>query len=112
MKKAKRYQEGGITITPQQSAAPTLPGLSGYGASSNSYPFQSDAGSGGGSTGSGVSQTFNIQPTATSGEPQSTSAFKKGGKVKAKTSSKPSSKSSASRGDGIAKRGKTRGRIV
>jgi len=102
MKKVKRFQDGGITITPQENPAPVLPGLAGYGASGNTYPFQSDAGSGGGSTGSGVSQTFNIQPTAQSGEPQA-AAFKKGGSVKSGASK---------RADGCAVRGKTKGRMI
>jgi hypothetical protein len=94
-KKVKRYQEGGVTIN-QQAAPMELPGLTGYGASTNTYPFQSS-----GSTpsatdaGSGVNQTFNIQPTAQSGQPQQ---MKRGGKVK----------SASSRGDGCAIRGKTR----
>lgn len=99
MKKVKRFQEGGITIN---QPAPSLAGLAGYGESSNTYPFQSNAGaSASPSQDSGVNQTFNIQPTASTGAPE-TSAFKKGGKVS----------SASSRGDGIAMRGKTRGTMV
>lgn len=94
MKKAKRYQDGGVTINQQPAE---LPGLSSYGQSSASYPFQSTAASGGG-TDSGVNQTFNIQPTAQAGQPEQ--VMKRGGKVK------------AHRGDGIAQRGKTKGRMV
>ena len=94
--KKKRYADGGTTIVQQPQQ---LPGLSNYGGATNNYPFQSDASSGGGAAAgsSGVNQTFNIQPTAQSGaEP----AMKRGGKVK------------AHRGDGIAQRGKTKGRMV
>ena len=38
--------------------------------------------------------------------------FKKGGKVKAKTVAKPKTSKASSRGDGIAQRGKTKGRLV
>lgn len=38
--------------------------------------------------------------------------FKKGGKVKTKTISKPKVSKASNRGDGIAKRGKTKGRII
>lgn len=112
MKKAKRFQDGGITITPQQSPAAPLPGLAGYGASTGTYPFQSDASSSSGSgSGSGVNQTFNIQPTASTGAPE-TSAFKKGGTVK-KMAKGGSVKSSASRrADGCCAKGKTKGRMV
>jgi hypothetical protein len=96
-KKVKRYQEGGITIN-QQAAPMELPGLAGYGAPTNTYPFQSsgsapsatDTGSG-----SGVNQTFNIQPSAQAGQPQ---GMKRGGKVS----------SASKRADGCAIRGKTR----
>jgi hypothetical protein len=99
-KKVKRYQEGGVTINQQAPAPMELPGLAGYGASTNTYPFQSsgsapsatDTGSG-----SGVNQTFNIQPSAQAGQPAATT-MKRGGKVK----------SASSRGDGCAIRGKTR----
>ena len=92
-KKVKRYQEGGITIN-QQAPAPELPGLSGYGSSTNTYPFQSSS-AGSSDTGSGLNQTFNIQPTASSGEPVQ---MKRGGKVSA----------ASKRADGCAIRGKTR----
>jgi hypothetical protein len=98
-KKVKRYQEGGVTIN-QQATPQELPGLAGYGAPTNTYPFQSsgstpsatDTGSG-----SGVNQTFNIQPTAQSGQP-GTTTMKRGGKVSA----------ASKRADGCAIRGKTR----
>lgn len=90
-KKVKRYQEGGITIN-QPAPAQPLPGLAGYGPSSNTYPFQSSTPA---STDSGVNQTFNIQPTAQAGQPQQ---MKRGGKVK----------SASQRADGCAIRGKTR----
>jgi hypothetical protein len=38
--------------------------------------------------------------------------FKKGGKVKAKSIAKPKTSKASSRGDGIAQRGKTKGRFV
>jgi hypothetical protein len=94
-KKVKRYQEGGVTIN-QQATPQELPGLAGYGAPTNTYPFQS-SGSTPSATDSGVSQTFNIQPTAQSGQP-GTTTMKRGGKVS--TASK--------RADGCAIRGKTR----
>jgi len=96
-KKVKRYQEGGVTIN-QQAPAPELPGLAGYGASTNTYPFQSSSGSTPAATdsGSGVNQTFNIQPSASAGgEPVQ---MKRGGKVSA----------ASKRADGCAIRGKTR----
>jgi hypothetical protein len=92
-KKVKRYQEGGITIN-QPAPAPELPGLSGYGSGTNTYPFQSSS-SGSADSGSGVNQTFNIQPTASAGEP---TQMKRGGKVSA----------ASKRADGCALRGKTR----
>jgi hypothetical protein len=96
-KKVKRYQEGGITINQQAPTPMELPGLAGYGASTSAYPFQSSgATSSAADTGSGVNQTFNIQPTAQSGQPATT--MKRGGKVS----------SASRRGDGCAIRGKTR----
>jgi len=92
-KKVKRYQAGGITIN-QPSPAPELPGLGGYGSGTNTYPFQSSS-SGSSPTDSGVNQTFNIQPTASAGEPVQ---MKRGGKVSA----------ASKRADGCALRGKTR----
>jgi hypothetical protein len=98
--KKKRYADGGITIN-QPSQPQPLPGLSGYSPSAGGYPFQSDATSSGASSGSsGVNQTFNIQPTAQSGQPEQ--AMKRGGKVKAKMG----------RGDGCCVRGKTKGRMI
>jgi hypothetical protein len=98
-KKVKRYQEGGITIN---QPTPELPGLAGYGAPTNTYPFQSSAGGATGTgtdtgSGSGVNQTFNIQPSAQAGQPAATT-MKRGGKVS----------SASRRGDGCAIRGKTR----
>jgi hypothetical protein len=61
------------------------------------YPFPSTST---GTADSGVNQTFNIQPTATTGQPQ---AMKKGGKVKTKR---------MARGGGCEVRGKTKGRMV
>jgi hypothetical protein len=96
-KKVKRYQEGGVTINQQAPAPMELPGLAGYGAPTNTYPFQSSGSTASTTdTGSGVNQTFNIQPSAQSGQPATT--MKRGGKVK----------SASSRGDGCAIRGKTR----
>jgi hypothetical protein len=95
-KKVKRYQEGGVTINQQAPAQTELPGLAGYGAPTNSYPFQSSSSAPSADTGSGVNQTFNIQPTAQSGQPATT--MKRGGKVS----------SASRRGDGCAIRGKTR----
>ena len=93
-KKVKRYQEGGVTINQQAPAPMELPNLAGYGGSTNTYPFQSSA-SGSSDAGSGVNQTFNIQPTASAGEP---TQMKRGGKVSA----------ASKRADGCALRGKTR----
>lgn len=90
-KKAKRYQEGGITIN-QAAPAQPLPGISAYSPSNSIYPFQSTAPA---SSGSGSTQTFNIQPTAQAGEPMT---MKRGGKVN----------SASKRADGCAIRGKTR----
>jgi hypothetical protein len=95
-KKVKRYQDGGITIN-QPAPAPELPGLGGYGSGTNTYPFQSSGSAPSATdTGSGVNQTFNIQPSAQSGQPATT--MKRGGKVS----------SASRRGDGCAIRGKTR----
>jgi hypothetical protein len=112
MTKVKRFQDGGITITPQQSPAAPLPGLAGYGASSNTYPFQSDTGGSSGTssgTSSGVNQTFNIQPTASTGASEA-APFKKGGAVK--KMSKGKLVNSSNRGDGCCVKGKTKGRMV
>ncbi len=91
-KKVKRYQEGGVTINQQPAQ---LPGLAGYGAATNTYPFQSSSAPSATDTGSGVNQTFNIQPSAQAGQPQQ---MKRGGKVN----------SASKRADGCAIRGKTR----
>ena len=95
-KKVKRYQEGGVTINQQAPAPMELPGLAGYGAPTNTYPFQSSGSAPSATdTGSGVNQTFNIQPSAQAGQPQ---GMKRGGKVS----------SASKRADGCAIRGKTR----
>lgn len=88
MAKTKRYNDGGVT---QQ---PTYP----FG--TNVQPVAAPAGTEGMG---GVNQTFNMQPqaTATPAAPTGT-PFKKGGKVN----------SASKRGDGIAQRGKTKGRMV
>ena len=58
-----------------------------------------------GAGGSSTNQTFNIQPSASAGAPESTTnTFKRGGKV--------SSKPKMGRGDGCATKGKTKGRMV
>jgi len=94
-KKVKRYQEGGITIN-QQAAPIELPVLADYGAPTNTYPFQSSGATPSATdAGSGVNQTFNIQPSAQAGQPQQ---MKRGGKVN----------SASRRADGCAIRGKTR----
>jgi hypothetical protein len=79
--KVKRYAEGGTT---QQ---PTYPF---YGNTPQPSTTQPE---------SGVNQTFNIQPTASTGQPVQ---MKKGGKVS----------SASKRADGCATKGKTRGRMV
>jgi hypothetical protein len=83
----KRYNDGGIT---QQ---PTYP--FGTNVQQSSAPADTQA------TG-GVNQTFNMQPQATAQPAAPASTFRKGGKVKS---------SASKRGDGIAQRGKTRGRM-
>ena len=89
MTKKKRYNDGGIAGATQQ---PT-------------YPFGTNvqAATPADQSASGVNQTFNMQPQATA-QPAAPAApaFKKGGKVN----------SASKRGDGIAQRGKTRGRMV
>jgi hypothetical protein len=101
-KKVKRYQDGGMTYqdAPMQNTNMQTPSAtSGYvGNTASSYPFQSSGVSASAPTtdvGSGVNQTFNIQPSAQAGQP---AAMKRGGVVK--TASK--------RADGCAIRGKTR----
>jgi len=75
------------------------------------YPFPSTNGVD--SSQPGVNQTFNIQPTASSGQPSAPGArpkmMKKGGTVKSK--SKPKVKCMA-RGGGCEVKGKTKGRFV
>ena len=83
----KRYNDGGIT---QQ---PTYP----FGTNAPAATTTSD-----GSSAGGVNQTFNMQPQATAQPSAPTGAtFKKGGKVG----------SASKRADGIAMRGKTRGKM-
>jgi hypothetical protein len=98
-KKAKRYQDGGIVINqqPAQGQNPQAPSASSgyFGNTQSTYPFQSSSASPATDTGSGVNQTFNIQPSAQAGQPQQ---MKRGGKVS----------SASRRGDGCAIRGKTR----
>ena len=94
MAKTKRYAAGGITITPAA------------GNQSNTYPFPNSGATPSTGTGvgsamdKGMNQTFNIQPTASSGQPQQPQQrmFKKGGSVS----------SASKRADGCAVRGKTR----
>jgi len=90
MAKKKRYNDGGMTGATQQ---PTYP----FGTNVQAAAPADTQSSG------GVSQTFNMQPQATAQPAAPTSTmFKKGGKVV----------SASKRGDGIAQRGKTRGRMV
>ena len=89
--KKKRYNDGGMTGATQQ---PTYP----FG--TNVQPTTTASGTEGMG---GVNQTFNMQPQATAQPAASTGTpFKKGGKVG----------SASKRGDGIAQRGKTKGRMV
>jgi len=84
----KRYNDGGVT---QQ---PTYP----FGTNAPAATTTSD-----GSSAGGVNQTFNMQPQATAQPSAPTGAtFKKGGKVGG---------SASSRADGLAMRGKTRGKM-
>jgi hypothetical protein len=99
-KKAKRYQDGGIVINqqPVQGQNPQAPSASsGYFSNTQStYPFQSsNTAPASTDTGSGMNQTFNIQPSAQAGQPQ---GMKRGGRVS----------SASKRADGCAIRGKTR----
>jgi len=99
-KKTKRYQDGGIVINqqPAQQPNPQAPtASSGYFSNTTStYPFQSSSTAPTtADSGSGVNQTFNIQPSAQAGQPQ---GMKRGGKVN----------SASKRADGCAIRGKTR----
>lgn len=89
--KKKRYNDGGTTGATQQ---PTYP----FG--TNVQPTTTTSGTEGMG---GVNQTFNMQPQATA-QPAAPAApaFKKGGKVV----------SASKRADGIAQRGRTRGRMV
>ncbi len=81
--RVKRYADGG-NIAAQQ---PTYPF---YGNTPQPSTTQPSA---------GTTQTFNIQPTASAGQP---TQMKKGGKVS----------SASKRADGCATKGKTRGRMV
>ena len=69
-KKTKKFNTGGFTITPTETNQ------------SSAYPFTNQSvGTGmSSSEGSGMNQTFNIQPSATAGQPQQ--PFKKGGVIK------------------------------
>jgi hypothetical protein len=110
-KKTKRFAEGGITIN-QPAQIPSLPqpntGLQG------SYPFQGTASAD--SSGTGVNQTFNMQPQATAGQPAE--AMRRGGKIKAKAYKAKAYKaggvikSTKTRGCGIATKGLTKGKMV
>jgi hypothetical protein len=115
-KKTKKFNTGGLTITPTETNQ------------SSTYPFTNQSAGAGmsSSEGSGMNQTFNIQPSATAGQPQQ--PFKKGGKVKSPTmtfqtytktgkeaglKTVPAKKmakggTASSRADGCAVRGKTR----
>ena len=55
----------------------------------------------------------NTAPMATPGNPMASrpTPFKKGGKVKAKAKSAPAKSSASRRGDGIATKGKTKGKM-
>lgn len=79
----KRYADGG-EIAAQQ---PTYPFYGNQPVASTTEPS------------AGMNQTFNIQPTASAGQP---TQMKKGGKVS----------SASKRADGCATKGKTRGRVV
>jgi hypothetical protein len=81
--RVKRYADGG-EIAAQQ---PTYPFYGNQPVASTTEPS------------AGTSQTFNIQPTASAGQP---TQMKKGGKVS----------SASKRADGCATKGKTRGRMV
>lgn len=107
----KRYASGGITIS--MGGGQSSDGVFGEKANSgNQYPFPNgNAGDSPTATtqdSQGTSQTFNIQPQASaspSGDNQTgAKMFKRGGAVKSTGASK--------RGDGIAQRGKTKGRMV
>lgn len=88
-RRAKKYALGGEIDAPQQ---PTYP-----------FSLNQTPGGGGDSGAGGVNQTFNIQPQAMNEPPGSGGTiFKKGGKVI----------SASRRADGIAVRGKTRGKMV
>ena len=101
--KIKKYADGGMTMGVQQ---PT-------------YPFYGNQPQAGGQNG-GVNQTFNMQPQAQAGpndQMGQQQRFKKGGQVNASAMkpvkmAKPKMGSASSRADGIASRGKTRGRMV
>ncbi len=98
--KIKKYADGGMTQQP-------------------TYPFYGNQPQAGGQNG-GVNQTFNMQPQAQAGpndQMGQQQRFKKGGQVKASAMkpvkmAKPKMGSASSRADGIASRGKTRGRMV
>jgi hypothetical protein len=98
--KIKKYADGGMTQQP-------------------TYPFYGNQPQAGGQNG-GVNQTFNMQPQAQAGpndQMGQQQRFKKGGQVKASAMksvkvASPKMGSASKRADGIASRGKTRGRMV
>lgn len=105
MKKAKRYQTGGLTTSSSPVSAFGMQPKSGAAAGINQIAEGVDA----------VTQQMgnisnalgsNNAPGSSLSAPSATSQalFKKGGKVKVSSASK--------RGDGCAKRGKTKGRMV
>lgn len=108
----KRYASGGITIA--MGGGQSSDGVFGEKSNSgNQYPFPNgNAGNSPTATtqdSQGTSQTFNIQPQ-TSASPSGNQndqsgnkTFKRGGVVKS---------SASKRGDGIAQRGKTRGKYM
>jgi hypothetical protein len=107
----KRYASGGITIS--MGGGQSSDGVFGEKANSgNQYPFPNgnagDSPTATSDNSQGTSQTFNIQPHASSspGNQDNSSPakmFKRGGTVKS---------SASKRGDGIAQRGKTRGKYL
>lgn len=98
--KIKKYADGGMTQQP-------------------TYPFYGNQPQAGGQNG-GMNQTFNMQPQAMAGpndQMGQQQRFKKGGQVKASAMksvkvASPKMGNASKRADGIAQRGKTRGRMV
>ena len=109
--KKKRYFAGG--------GVPTTGGM--YNTAPVQYPFPSDGG-GMGPPPSNTNTTVNVNgqevTSETDDNPFGASEeagplnMRKGGRVKAKSHSKSKPKSKSSRGDGIAQRGRTRGRML